>query len=167
MASSLYNKISRIQQLKNTYITTTNLKQGTNVFGVNGSYTNDATASGNDMISGKTAYARGTKIVGSLTEYTNLTRNIPYGYISDDYTNQCLRINYSNTTNTNTRPNYHTNCGDAALRNGAYMEIPYSNLAKTIGLDALTLKKDTTVLGVTGQYDACRKHVKICNQLCN
>lgn len=154
MASSLYNKISRIQQLKNTYITTSNLKQGTNVFGVNGTYTNDATAYGSDMVSGKTAYARGTKIVGGLTEYTNLTRNIPWGSIRDDYDNQCLRINYSNTTNTNTRPNYHTNCGDAVLRNGSYIEIPYTNLAKTIGLDALTLKKDTTVLGVTGQYDA-------------
>ena len=34
------------------------------------------------------------------------------------------------------------------------MEIGYSNLAKKIGLDPLTLKKDVSVLGVTGQYDA-------------
>lgn len=154
MASSLYNKISRIQQMKNSYITATNLRTGVNVFGVNGSYTADANASGNDLASGKTAYVNGTKIGGALQVYDATTRNIPWGSINDDSTNQCLRINYSNTANLGTRPNYHTNCGNAAIYNGAYMEIGYSNLASKIGLDALTLKKDVTVLGITGQYDA-------------
>lgn len=154
MASSLYNKISRIQQMKNSYIKADNLRQGVNVFGVNGTYTSDANAIGNDLASGKTAYVNGTRISGSLTVYNNLTRNIPWGSINDDYANQCLRINYSNTVNTNTRPNYHTNCGNAAIYNGAYLEIGYSNLAKEIGLDPLTLKKDVSVIGVVGQYDA-------------
>lgn len=154
MASSLYNKVSRIQQMKNAKIKAENLRSGVNVFGVNGTYTSDANANGNDLAMNKTAYVNGTRIGGALAVYDATTRNIPWGSIKDDFTNQCLRINYSNTVNLNTRPNYHTNCGNAAIYNGAYMEIGYSNLAKTIGLDALTLKKDVTVLGVTGQYDA-------------
>lgn len=154
MASSLYNKISRIQQMKNSYITATNLRTGVNVFGVNGTYTADANATSGDIASGKTAYVNGSKYTGILPEYSDLTRNVPWGSINDDSTNQCLRINYSNTTNLGTRPSYHTNCGNAILRNGAYFEISYSNLVNELGIDAVSIKKDVTIAGVTGQYDA-------------
>lgn len=154
MASSLYNKISRIQQMKNSYITATNLRQGVNVFGVNGTYTTDATAVGNDLASGKTAYVKGSKITGGLRVYDATTRNIPWGTIRDDASNQCLRINYSNTVDLNTNPNYQVNCGNAAIYNGSYMEIPYTNLRKTLGIDALSIKKDVVIAGITGQYDA-------------
>ena len=43
-----------------------NIKQGTQIFGVTGSYTSDATAAASDIVSGETAYANGSKITGSL-----------------------------------------------------------------------------------------------------
>ena len=47
-----------------------NIKSGTSIFGVNGTYsgldTSDATASAADIVNGKTAYADGRKVEGSL-----------------------------------------------------------------------------------------------------
>ncbi len=43
-----------------------NIKSGSSILGVNGSYTNDATAASSDILTGKTAYVNGTKITGSM-----------------------------------------------------------------------------------------------------
>lgn len=43
-----------------------NIKSGTSIFGVTGSYTSDATAAATDIVSGETAYVNGRKIEGSL-----------------------------------------------------------------------------------------------------
>ena len=47
-------------------LTTANIKNGVNIFGVTGSYTSDATASAADIVSGKTGYVAGNKVTGSL-----------------------------------------------------------------------------------------------------
>lgn len=47
-------------------LTTANIKDGVNIFGVTGSYTSDATASAADIVSGKTGYVAGNKVTGSL-----------------------------------------------------------------------------------------------------
>lgn len=41
------------------------IKSGTKFLGVDGTYTNDATATANDIVKGKTAYVKGTKITGN------------------------------------------------------------------------------------------------------
>ena len=41
-----------------------NIKSGVNLFGVNGTYTNDATATAADILTGKTAYVNGRKVTG-------------------------------------------------------------------------------------------------------
>lgn len=45
-----------------------NLKTGINLYGVTGTFTNDATAMASDIISGKTAYVNGNKITGTWTD---------------------------------------------------------------------------------------------------
>lgn len=47
-------------------LTAANIKTGTQIFGVTGSYTSDATAAATDIVSGETAYVNGSKITGSL-----------------------------------------------------------------------------------------------------
>lgn len=43
-----------------------NIKTGVNIFGVAGSYTADATAAADDILSGQTAYVNGSKLTGTL-----------------------------------------------------------------------------------------------------
>ena len=45
-----------------------NVKQGSTVGGVAGNYTNDADATAADFLTGKTAYAKGAKITGSMAD---------------------------------------------------------------------------------------------------
>ena len=42
------------------------IKAGTNLYGVVGTFTNDATATASDIVRGKTAYVRGSRITGTL-----------------------------------------------------------------------------------------------------
>ncbi len=47
-------------------LTAANIKQGVQIFNVTGTYTSDATAAADDIVSGETAYVNGSKITGSL-----------------------------------------------------------------------------------------------------
>ena len=44
------------------------IKAGTNLYGVVGTFTNDANATASDIVSGKSAYVNGQKILGNLTK---------------------------------------------------------------------------------------------------
>ena len=48
-----------------------NIKSGIDLFGIEGTYTSDATATASDILSGKTAYVNGTKVTGTLVQITN------------------------------------------------------------------------------------------------
>ena len=94
------------------------IKAGTNLYGVTGTFTNDATATASDIVSGKTAYVNGNKITGTLngrplasisgvgrflggTEYTieMLIRSIDSTFISSSST-------YYTSNNTNQSSTY-------------------------------------------------------------
>ena len=47
-------------------LTAGNIKDGTTIFGVTGTFTSDATAAAAEILSGKTAYKAGVKITGSM-----------------------------------------------------------------------------------------------------
>ena len=57
-------------QIKHEHLTTENIKNGTEIFGVTGSYTSDATAVASDVKAGKSFYSKGQKIVGNMNVYT-------------------------------------------------------------------------------------------------
>ena len=55
-----------------------NIKSGVNLFGVNGTFTSDATATAADVLTGKTAYVNGSKITG-----THTAQNHTYGVAAE------------------------------------------------------------------------------------
>ncbi len=54
------------------------IKAGTNLYGVVGTFTNDATATASDILSGKTAYVRGQKITGTLQKSRKLIGTVSF-----------------------------------------------------------------------------------------
>lgn len=58
MPSSLYNKLSQIESIKNQKITVSNIKTGVNIFGVNGEFTGDGNASPDYMVENIVAYSK-------------------------------------------------------------------------------------------------------------
>ncbi|SDW30578.1 phage tail protein [Paenibacillus sp. PDC88] len=59
-----------------TNLLAANIAAGENVGGVAGTYTADATAIAGDMLSGKTAYANGSKVTGSMANRGAVSQNI-------------------------------------------------------------------------------------------
>lgn len=63
-----------------------NIKAGSTIFGVEGTFTSDATATAENILSGKTAYVNGTKITGTVSTKGSITASgtgaytIPAGY---------------------------------------------------------------------------------------
>lgn len=103
-----------------------NIKTGTNIFGVTGSFTSDANATAADLRSSKTAYVNGSKITGSMTEYTT---------------------NSSNVTVTSKSGN--------SIPAGYYNGTPKAVIGSTdsSNLIATNIRKNVTILGVTGTLE--------------
>lgn len=72
----LNTKIKSILTEKTNKVRPENIKNGVSILGVTGTYTSDANATANDIVTGKTAYANGQKLTGT---YEGI---IPTGTIS-------------------------------------------------------------------------------------
>ena len=150
--SSLYNKISEIQNLRNKIITSSNLKNGVNVFGINGNFTNDANAISYDIVEGKTAYSKGQKLIGTLQEFNNTTINIPFKF-TDDKSNLVIKGTYNNKYNISTNQ-YEVPVCDRVIRDNSITSISYNQLSSLLKINPIDIKKDVKILDITGQYDA-------------
>lgn len=91
--SELKNKLNQIKLEKTNKIIPGNIKSGTQIFDIVGTYegtnVSDATATANDILTGKTAYIASGKTNGAMTNngalsYTPTTssQSIPAGYTS-------------------------------------------------------------------------------------
>lgn len=105
------------------------IKAGTNIYGVSGTYTNDANATSADILSGKTAYARGSKITGNISTYSG-DRSISAPTISG---NNLITPTISN-----------------GYYNNARLSFPKGNLSPE------NIKKGVNIFGVTGSMDSGR-----------
>ena len=103
-----------------------NIKTGTNIFGVTGSFTSDASATADDLRSSKTAYVNGSKITGSMTEYTTTSSNVTV-----------------------------TSKSGNSIPAGYYNGTPKAVIGSTdsSNLIATNIRKNVTILGVTGTLE--------------
>lgn len=105
------------------------IKAGIDIYGVRGTYTNDANAVASDILSGKTAYARGSKITGNISTYSG-ERSISAPTISG---NNLITPTISN-----------------GYYNNARLSFPKGNLSPE------NIKKGVNIFGVTGSMDSGR-----------
>lgn len=105
------------------------IKAGIDIYGVRGTYTNDANAISADILSGKTAYARGSKITGNISTYSG-DRSISAPTISG---NNLITPTISN-----------------GYYNNARLSFPKGNLSPE------NIKKGVNIFGVTGSMDSGR-----------
>lgn len=105
------------------------IKAGTNIYGVSGTYTNDANATSSDMIQGKTAYVKGNKITGNISTYSG-ERSISAPTVSG---NNLVTPTISNGNYSNAR-----------------FSFPKGNLSPE------NIKKGVNIFGITGSMDSGR-----------
>lgn len=105
------------------------IKAGIDIYGVRGTYTNDANVTSADILSGKTAYARGSKITGNISTYSG-DRSISAPTISG---NNLITPTISN-----------------GYYNNARLSFPKGNLSSE------NIKKGVNIFGVTGSMDSGR-----------
>ena len=63
-----------------------NIKSGTSIFGVSGTYTSDATAAASEILSGEIAYVAGEKVTGTMTNNGAVSKSITPSTSSQSYT---------------------------------------------------------------------------------
>lgn len=157
MANELQTKLNAILEDKDTNLKPENLKAGVSCLGVNGTLensgidTSDATATAEDIVSGKTAYANEQKITGTLKEILaeeanaagneTMSNIAKVPLIKEIYTNaegeMYVRIDYVK---------------DTVQRAGSMLMVDAPTLATVIGLTADKIKAGETILGITGTY---------------
>lgn len=143
--ATLLEKCEQIRFEKDTKLLPENLRFGVTVFGIDGMAnfgidTFDATATPNDVVLGRTAYARGEKIEGVVPEVFD-DYYLPLGEFQNVPTEDVMGIIW------------HTGVySDVLLRNGTYVgaTFPYSHIADAIGLTSDQIVSGNTVLGVNG-----------------
>lgn len=121
------------------------LKKDITVLGISGTYigeagtgTEDATATEEDILAGKTAYANKKKLTGTLETIDN-TIDKKVGINTMSYNKDILTIETNNLTK--------------AYKNGKIsIKISAAQLAEVLNLDSSMIAQNTTVLGITGTY---------------
>lgn len=134
-------------QSADPFLTASNIASGKEIFGVAGTFTSDANAVALDIEEGKTAYVNGTKVTGKCPAVgsinfrgNNFTVTQPEGIVK-------IKTNYTPTASDTEKFIINTT-------SNIFMEVPQEILAQSLGLTANKLKKDVTILGVTGTFEA-------------
>lgn len=99
----------------------------------------DATVTASDMAINKIAYNNNNKVIGTLPVYNSI--NSEAVTLTLDSVNNYVKGSYS--TDVKLILNGNSNI---------QLNIPYGDLATTIGLTSDVIKKDVTILGITGTF---------------
>ena len=136
-------------------LTADKIKKDEIILGITGTLeegidTSDATAAANDIVSGKTAYVKGSKVTGNILDMSNKSSGITWNTSGRD------SIAYDSQQNTLQMTLYGVADGFRILisnTNFTVTNITGNTLASSIGLTADKIKKGVTILGITGTYE--------------
>ena len=122
-------------------LTADKIKANTTILGISGTFTSDATAVANDIVSGKTAYVNGQKLTGDLTTYASgekFEQTISMTAAYDSVTNMLL---------------LGSNPGQCAFKGGTIeLSCSGNTIATSANITANKIAIGETVLGIVGTY---------------
>lgn len=149
--STLKEKAEQILQEKEEKIIAENIKKDIQIFDVTGNLeegidTSDANATENDIVENTSAYVDGVKLDGTLKDSREQS-TIPY--TGSAY----YGTNYGTTSTVSFKLPQNTPDMVISSENEFLGYINNANFADSIGLTADIIKKDETILGVTGTYE--------------
>ena len=140
-SGEIYVTIPRETLASSLGITADVVKTGTFISGVTGTFTSDATAVTNDIVSGKTAYVNGQKLTGDLTTYASgekFEQTISMTAAYDSVTNMLL---------------LGSNPGQCAFKGGTIeLSCSGNTIATSANITANKIAIGETVLGIVGTY---------------
>lgn len=115
--------------------------------------TSDGTATADNIEINKTAYVNGQKVTGNVPLFPNTSTFIATGDVNNDTENNRIKLSTMNSTK-------------QILDSGVDIEMnsSYSNVATAIGLTADKIKKDETILGVTGTLETITDYIETENK---
>ena len=121
-------------------LTADKIKSGVKILGIIGTFTSDANATSNDIVSGKTAYVKGQKVTGTIS-------SIGWGFNEAQLGDMSLNNHmiYINPVVSQTS-GFYTPGAQAKITTS------YSNIATLIGLSADKIKQGETILDIAGTY---------------
>lgn len=147
-------------------LTPEKLKKDETVLGIVGTFeggtdTSDANATTNDIANSKTAYVKGQKITGNLLTIVGFTGSqvLVKEELVNEYGSE-NSIEYDNNYNLLTLAYKHNR--DELLRTDSItsIDVPASLLASEINLTPDVIKKDVTIMNITGTYEGSSEGMK-------
>ena len=113
-------------------LTAEKLLQGQSAFGIAGTATSDATGTASQLLSGRILYGKGSKITGTMGDYSGKTSTS--NYVSSTFRSATSGYVFASPGSTG----YYTT--------GSYLRIPASNLS------AANIKKGVSIMGIIGTW---------------
>jgi len=129
-------------------ITPSNIRMGAKILEVTGNYTSDATATAENILSGKTAYVKGQKITGNVIQFGHAATE----YSTDPATSVDVNVYTGGKHFIEGHTGALTDNRFALAGNTMSMLIEYSLLTQALQLTPDKIKAGVTILGVTGTY---------------
>lgn len=119
-------------------INASDIAQGKSILGVAGTFTSDADAVASNIEKDKTAYINGVKVTGTLE---TLTTPVTASTVSYSTTDGEIELSTSIT-------------GNRIVKDSVSMKVAQADIVTELGLTADKIAKGTTILGVTGTFEA-------------